>query len=53
MGKDRIVINQFENGRATVQYRCFACGEATTGDGGEPFHVECAPPENDEAFEIE
>ena len=54
-------INQFENGRATVEYHCFKCGkmvdaddavfinpstgEATTGDGGEPFHVECGPSE--------
>ena len=46
-----------------VRYRCAACeaevcaddtvwvdpntGEATTGDAGKPYHVDCAPSEHD------
>jgi hypothetical protein len=50
--------NKF-NGRAVTKYRCFACGEwniddetvwinpengeATTGEKGKPYCVDCAP----------
>jgi hypothetical protein len=60
---NREKITQFENGRAMVEYRCYACGElvnsddtvwinpqngiATMLDGGEPFHVSCAPASKD------
>ena len=58
-----IHTNEF-SGRAYVTYVCTACGkdvdaddavwvnpdtgEATTGDNGKPYHVDCAPPEHDD-----
>ena len=57
-----IYINEF-SGRAYTTHICAACGkeiddddtvwvdpstgEATTGDRGQPFHVDCAPEEQD------